>query len=440
MDSAEYATLDAAELAALVRAREVTTEQLRSAATERHAEIDPQINAVVEWYDDPTPCTTLAGPLAGVPFLRKDYGSAEAGRLVEMGSRLAAGNRAATTGVFIERLQQAGVQILGRSAVPEFIAAGSTESTVNGITRNPLNQEYSAGGSSGGAAAAVAAGIVPIAHASDCAGSIRIPSAACGLVGLKPSRRRVPWETGGWGGIAEEFVIARTVGDARLCLSILGEGPYAAIPDRPLSIAVNTEHWADEPVDDDVVGAVEKLAARLGDLGHRVTSVAAPLDIEQLMSTWYTTFWRWVAADVDALCEATGRPADETTLEPMTLQALEEVRRLDVAAITVSQVTMGEVTHRLANAMTPYDVLLTPTLARATIPLHTIAGPVDDLDTYTAVDAATFPYNYLFNVAGWPSLSMPAGRGPTGLPIGAQLSAPWGGEHLLLDLAQSLGH
>ncbi len=440
MDPAEYSTLDAAQLATLVRAGEVTPEELRSAATDRHAEIDPEINSVVEWYDDPTPCATSTGPLAGVPFLRKDYGSAEAGRLVEMGSRLAAGNRAATTGVFIERLQQAGVQILGRSAVPEFIAAGSTESAANGITRNPLNPAYSAGGSSGGAAAAVAAGIVPIAHASDCAGSIRIPSAACGLIGLKPSRRRVPWETGGWGGIAEEFVITRTVGDARLCLSVLGVGPHAASPGRPLSIALNHDHWAGEPVDPDVVAVVDDLATRLTQLGHRVRPVEAPVDIEQLMSTWYTTFWRWVAADVDALCAATGRPADSTTLEPMTLQALGEVALLGVADITRSQVTMGEVTHQLATAMAPYDVLLTPTLGRATIPLHTIAGPVDDLDTYTAVDVATFPYNYLFNVAGWPSLSVPAGTGPTGLPIGAQLSAPWGNEHLLLDLAQSLGH
>ncbi|MEM8747602.1 MAG: amidase family protein, partial [Actinomycetota bacterium] len=216
----EYARLDATDLADAVRAGRVTRHEVHDAAQRMHERTDAVIHAVVEWYDDPSHTGDAdesgpsgaddAWPLAGVPILRKDFGSTEAGRLIEMGSRLATGVTATETSPLIRRLLDAGAQIVGRSAVPEFIQHGTTESQAFGVTRNPLDPTLSAGGSSGGAGAAVAAGVVPVAHASDCAGSIRIPAAACGLVGLKPSRRRVPWPDGGWGGIAEEFVLTRS--------------------------------------------------------------------------------------------------------------------------------------------------------------------------------------------------------------------------------------
>ncbi|MDH3755836.1 MAG: amidase family protein [Acidimicrobiia bacterium] len=421
----------------MVRARDITADEIRAAATVRHHQTRDTINAVVEWYDDPTPVQAVDGPLAGVPFLRKDYGSAEAGRLVEMGSRLAHGIRAAETGVYIRRLQAAGVQILGRSAVPEFIQHGTTESRVHGATRNPLNPELSAGGSSGGSAAAVAAGVVPVAHASDCAGSIRIPAAACGLIGLKPGRRRVPWEGGGWGGIAEEFVVTRTVRDAAAFLEVLADGPMAPAETGPLRIAVSTDHWGGATVDPEVDAATRKTIDTLEGLGHRLESIPVPQDRDELNGTWPALFSRWVRQDVLAAAAATGRPIDGN-IEPLTERMLEDVERLTVDDITAAQESQGRITDRLRRAMDGYDVLLTPTLGRAALPLGELGGEGASASEYFTKNDAAMPYNYLFNVAGWPAISVPAAVATTGVGIGVQLAASIGNEPTLLELARRL--
>lgn len=439
MDADEYAQLDATDIAALVRGGVVSPDQLRRAATEMHERTHATINAVVEWYDAPTPVPdgALDAALAGVPFLRKDYGSAEAGRLVEMGSRLAQGMRAPATGAYIRRLQAAGVQVLGRSAVPEFILHGTTESVVHGTTRNPYNPELSAGGSSGGSAAAVAAGVVPIGHASDCAGSIRIPAAACGLIGLKPSRRRVPWEGGGWGGIAEEFVVTRSVRDSVLCLGVLGDGPMLSAA-GPLRIAVSAQQWSRHPSDAEVVAATQRAAAVLEGLGHHVTEIAPPVDHEEVMGTWHPLFSRWVWRDAERASAATGRPIDLDHVELMGMQSIEAARALTVADITAAQEAQGHITESLRLAMGAHDVLLTPSLGRPAIPLGTIAGDVDDINRYFDDGDALMPYNYLFNVTGWPALSVPVAWAEAGVPMGVQLAGPMGYEPVLLDLAAQI--
>ncbi|MGF1599233.1 MAG: amidase [Acidimicrobiales bacterium] len=449
MTPEHYATTSAVELAALVRAGEVTATELAAAATARHRATDATIHAVVEWYDEPSRPTGPAGPapggatgpLAGVPFLRKDYGSTEAGRLVERGSRLAAGIRATATSPYFERLARAGIQVMGRSAVPEFIQHGTTESRAFGPTRNPLDPTLSAGGSSGGAAAAVAAGVVPAAHASDCAGSIRIPAAACGLIGLKPTRRRVPWPDGGWGGIAEELVVTRTVADTRLFLDVLGDdtaaGPYLGVPDR-LRVGIDTSHWAGALPDPRVVEWTEAAALALEAAGHAVVVVPTPIDDERLMTTWHPLFSRWVAAEAGALAAATGRPLDATTLEPVTLAVLEAVAALTVDDVTTAQVEQGRITHDLARALADVDVLLTPTLGRAAIPLDHVGGDVVPIDRYLERNSALFPYSFLFNVTGWPALAVPVPSAAAPLPGSVQLSGPPGSEHRLLALATVL--
>lgn len=436
----EYARLDATDLAGLVAAGEVTPAQLHMAATARHEQTDETLNAVVEWYADPTP-STGAGPLAGVPFLCKDYGSAEAGRLVEMGSRLAAGLRCEHTGEYVRRLQRAGATIVGRSAVPEFIQHGTTESVAHGATRNPWNPAYSAGGSSGGAAAAVAAGVVPAAHASDCAGSIRIPAATCGLVGLKPGRRRVPWEGGGWGGIAEEFVVTRTARDAQLYLDVLGDErqPSTPVIDRPLRIALSNEHWAGATEDPAIHAATDEFAGRLEELGHHVEPVTMPFDQDALMELWHPLFSRWVAHDVVNAAARSGRPVDADHVEFTTLLLLDAVAALGVDDITDAQVLQGLVTTRLHRELAGHDLLLSPALGRTAIELGTLAGSADSMDAYLEAGNATMPYSWLFNVTGWAAASIPTVRlGPEGLPLGVQLAGPIGTEGLILDLAVQL--
>lgn len=446
MNADEYADLDATALAELVRDGSVTVDDLLAAARDRHERTDPTIHAVVEWYDDPTPAASgidaSTAPLAGVPLLRKDYGSTEAGRLVEMGSRLAAGVVASETSPFFTRLGSAGATVVGRSAVPELIQHGTTESHAFGVTRNPLDPTRSSGGSSGGAGAAVAAGVVPAAHASDCAGSIRIPAAACGLVGLKPSRRRVPWPDGGWGGIAEEFVLTRTLRDTRLFLDVLGDpgvtSGYASAPERA-RIALSTDHWAGEDVEPAVVEWTERAAATLESAGHAVEVVSVPITDERLMATWNAGFSRWVARDVADLAERTGRPIDETTLEPTTLLVVEAVEKLTVDRITSAQIDMGRITHDLGASLAGFDAILTPTLGRSSIPLDHVHGEIVPFDDYLERNSALFPYSYLFNVTGWASLAVPVPN-PSGssLPGSVQLSGRPGSERALLSLADVL--
>ena len=436
IDLDEYVRADATTLVDFVRRGLTNPTEMLELAAQRYHETDERIHAVVEWYGDPDqPTITADAPLPGVPLLRKDYGSTERGRLVEMGSRLGAGVRADSTSPLFRSLADAGVRVVGRSAVPEFIQHGTTESLAFGVTRNPLDTSISAGGSSGGAAAAVAAGVVPLAHASDCAGSIRIPAAACGLVGLKPGRRRVPWPDGGWGGIAEEFVLTRSVRDCRLLLDVLGEGPYLPVPEL-MTVALDTEHWAGDRVDASVVEATEHAAAELESAGHRVVRIGTPIADERLMTTWDALFSRWVAHDVRELERRTGRPADGTTVEPTTLLAVEAAHRLRANDITRAQIDQGRITHDLHGALTGFDALLTPTLGRETIPLGWVNGSVTPFDLYLERNSELFPFSYLFNVAGWASLALPHGSSAGGLPLSVQLSGPIGSEHRLLTLGE----
>lgn len=467
MNPEEFRALDATDLNAAVVAGDVSVVEIADAARARYLETEPAINAVVEWFDQPVvgaptgPEADLSRPLAGVPFLRKDYGSAEAGGLVEMGSRLAAGNRAPTTGIFIQRLLDAGVQIMGRSTVPEFIQHGTTESIATGDTRHPFDYSVSSGGSSGGAGAAVAAGVVPIAHGSDCAGSIRIPAATCGLIGLKPGRRRIPWETGGWDGIAEEFVLTRSIRDAQRCLNLLADGTDVDLTHRDASaeshsrrgsdsgrlrIAMSTDHWAggDHRVDPEVIAATEKSATLLTEAGHVVEPIPPPVDYELLGSTWHALFSRWVAADVMAMAARHHRPIDETTVEPITLEVLEAVAQLTESDLATARSNRDSVTANLEHRMTGFDLLLTPTLATKSIPLHHVDGDSCSLEDYLDRNDAIMPFNYLFNVTGWPALSVPAPQSEIGrsasrsLPIGVQLSARPNTEATILALAADI--
>lgn len=434
----------AGAVAAAVRRGELDPIDVVAAARARHGETDHRINAVVQWFDQPVVGTDPGsgnGPLAGVPFLAKDYGSAVAGQLVEMGSRLAAGNRAGQTAVFMKRLLAAGAIVVGRSAVPEFIQHGTTESRVNGATRNPHDLNLSAGGSSGGAAAAVAAGVVPFAHASDCAGSIRIPAAVCGLVGLKPGAGRIPWQgaaaASDWGGIATEFVVTATVDDARLLLDVLADGEFQ--PPKPsCRIALSTDHWAGAKPDSEVVSATRRAATRLEDVGHHIVEIDPPVDHDEVMDTWFPIFGRPIAVEAAELSQRLGRAIDESTVEPATLAVLDQVGRCTEADLARAQSMRSDIGRRLDERLDGFDVLLTPTLGRATIPLGRVAGEIADMDEYVRLNDEIFCYNYPFNLTGWASMSVPFTSTRAGTPLAVQLTARPGGEHQLLALADAL--
>lgn len=446
---AEYRSLDGCALAALLRAGAVSAAEVRAAAGVEHARWHGAVNAVLEWYDEPS-AGAAAGPWAGVPMVRKDYGATEAGRLVERGSRLAQGRRAAVTSRLFRRFAAAGLTVVGRAAVPEFILHATTESRVHGVTRNPWNLDRSAGGSSGGSAAAVAAGVVPVAHASDCAGSIRIPASACGLVGLKPTRGRVPWGeggvAGGWGGIAEELVVARTARDVRAVLAMVGEqvGTSAVGMSAvgmsavgPMRVGLITAHWADLPADPPLVAALEGAGAALEALGAAVEPVGWPVPYERIAALMDPLFGAGAVADIEAVAAETGRPLDAEHLEPITLAYLEVVRALPRGTASRAAHDAVALTAQLDRWWDRFDVLVCSTLGRASLPLGRLGGEVPWARWCEANDEFT-PHTFVANVTGWPALSLPWGRGADGVPIGVQLFGRRGADEELLALAERL--
>src|SRR5437899_7448174 len=286
MNIDEYAKYDALGLAELVSRKQVSPKELAETAARAMEAINPAINAVVETYPDRIDSldekTLGDGPFRGVPFLMKDVFGHEAGRKIEFGSRLCKGMIVQTDTHYCELLRASGVNILGRSAAPEYSMSGTTEGALYGNTSTPWKSGYSAGGATGGGMAAVAAGIVPMAHGSDIAGSIRIPASFCGGVGLKPSRGRVSFgpmmDENGYG-LGQNFVQTRSVRDAAAmldCLAVPQVGDPFLIPKpaesyaalarqrpRPLLIGWSTTPLMGVPVDPEVARAVEQTAALL---------------------------------------------------------------------------------------------------------------------------------------------------------------------------------
>ncbi|WP_285961400.1 amidase [Pseudomonas tohonis] len=460
MKAAEYAALDALDLAALIASRDVTPEEVRAFALKAFEALNPSLNALVEhWDDEPLP---PSGPLRGVPFLIKDVGVAMAGRRNELGSRLAQGLVAPGDSQLMRRFREAGLLTLGRTTVPELAASTATESLATGPTRNPWNPRYGAGGSSGGAAAAVAAGLVPVAHATDGGGSIRVPAAVTGLFGLKPSRGRVSMGPGldeVWSGLAMQGVLSRTVRDSAALLdAIQGHAPgdpyRIAAPERSflaevarepgrLRIGLLVHPLSGARSAASMVTAVEGVARQLQEMGHAVEAVQPDIGLD-----WDTfvelnaRFWAANTADwIDALAAQTGRPIDGSTLEPASLALYELGRGLSAIDLLGAMHWRNTVARHMGAFFTRHDLLLSPTLAEQPPLIGEYNRGQENLDGRGWMHRVfqQSPFTALANVSGGPSMSMPlAHDAASGLPIGIQLSADWGQEGMLLRLAGQL--
>ncbi|MFJ4093117.1 amidase [Kitasatospora sp. NPDC089913] len=462
MDITEYVRHDAVGLAELVARGEVTPAELETAARAAERAVGPRINAVAETWpadDAPRPGST---PLAGVPFLVKDLGVTAAGRRTELGSRLAAGQVADGDSTLMTRLRRAGLVTFGRTTTPEMAYSTTTEPVLYGATRNPWDLTRSAGGSSGGAGAAVAAGIVPVAHATDAAGSIRIPAAYNGLFGLKPTRGRVPMGPAVdeiFNGLAVHGSVSRTVRDSAALLDLVrgpepGD-PYAAPePPRPyaqevtrepgpLRIGVLTRPWGGRPVAPPVAGALARTVLLLESLGHRVTEAEPGLgvDWEEFVLAnarlWTVNLTAWI----DELAAALGRPVDSSTLEPPTLAGYHYGRRVGGAEFVTALAVRNRVSRSLARTFEDHDVLLSPTVPDLPVPLGTHGRGAEALDGLgwlrRILDLS--PFTAAFNVAGTPAMSVPLTvDSGTGLPIGMQFAAGYGHEGRLFRLAGQL--
>ena len=468
MNPEEYAGLDGLALADLVRKGEVTAAEVAAAAAAAIARLNPEINAVVEIYEDrlSTPSGAVdaegraQGLLAGVPFLIKDVGLGhEQGRLVENGSRLCQGIRSESDSYIAQMLRAGGLNILGRSNAPEFSVAGTTENALYGNTSTPWRLGYSSGGSSGGAAAAVASGMVPIAHGSDIGGSIRIPAAWCGTVGLKPGRGRVSvgpqMDEAGWG-MAMNLAQTRTIRDTAAILDVMSvpqPGDPFVIP-RPAAGYLAGLHQAPRryrigwsaapqmraPVDPEVAAAVELTAALLAELGHEVEEAAPDFDHEAacltMLDLWFFGFDKKLAA----LGQATGRQPGPETLEPITLRLGEYARGVTPERFMAGLAFMNGQRRRIGSYFSRYDIWLSPTCASLPVPHGQINQGRNDLsvEDYLVLADSAVQFCFPYNIAGLPAMSLPLAISRDGLPIGVQFGAGAAREDILLDLGQQL--
>jgi amidase len=458
---AEYERLDAIGLAGLIANRNVTPLELIEEAVTRAEKLNAAINAVTlplyERARDTANAPLPAGPFSGVPFLLKDLGAWLTGTVSSASTKLFAGWVADHDSTMVTRHLAAGLNIFGRSASPELGLATSTEPAMFGPCRNPWNLAHSAGGSSGGAAAAVAARILPMAHATDGGGSIRIPASACGLFGLKPTRARNPSgpDAGeGWGGLAVGHCISVSVRDSAALLDATSGpdtgDPYWAPPPagkfldevgRPpgnLRIALCTNPWNGQPVDPECRLAAEDAAKLCESLGHHVIEARPEFDFAPLREAQRIVVSANTRAGLVARATALGRTLVPADVEPMTWMVAELAREYSAAHYANATTTIHRIGRVVARFFTTHDILLTPTTCTPPPALGVVSPANPDNGAYmTAIDRA-IGFTALFNMAGNPAMSVPLHWTPSGLPVGVQFAARFGDEATLFRLAAQL--
>jgi len=455
----EYARYDGLGLAELVRNGEVSAEELTATARQAIDKVNPTLNAVIGRVE-PRAAGEPDALYAGVPFLIKDLVLHAEGVRCDMGSRLVDNTFVSPHDTeLMRRFRAAGLVTIGRTNTPELGFSLTTEPVLYGPTRNPWDTTRSPGGSSGGSAAAVAAGIVPVAHANDGGGSIRIPAAACGVVGLKPTRGRTP--TGPeFGqplhGLGIEHVVTRTVRDCATVLDAV-QGPgvgdpfiippparsYAVevgAPTGRLRIAASLSGLMGVKVGGEMRDELMRVARQLESLGHHV-SEASPTFDEPMFHKANLVYWcGFLAAGVLGTSQVNGRKPSPETLEATTLACYEYGLSLKLVDLEMADAFANMVCRSVAPFFNDYDVLLTPTMAGAALPLGHTKGNDPSLGAQGWYDHlfTNAPFTGLYNMTGQPAISLPLGVSSDGLPLGMQFVARYGAEDLLLRLAAQL--
>ncbi len=448
---ADLAHLDLMDTAAAIAAGDVSMMEVTYAAMDRIDALDPQLNAVVtKSYD--YGLRQLAkgrqGPLAGVPYLLKDLNPLAGVRLTN-GSRLFSSYTAQKNFPFTDKVLETGVVILGKTNTPEFGLMPTTEPIANGPSRNPWNTEYSTGGSSGGAAAAVAARMVPAAGASDGGGSIRFPSSACHLFGIKPSRGRF----GGQNNprrlvdLSVKHTISRTVRDSAYLLALTENGEGATLPPigfiegpsnqkRKIALSYNVREITPDADTKRVVGRVAKALEKLG---HEVELVNKTPHDDPVFQDLFTKIWASGARDLLAVAEKMiGMPATKSKLlEPNTLKMIEMFAPITSDDSQFVKDTIIRLQGEMNDFMANYDAWLTPMSPMATPKLgYFIADlPAEELMDRSAHYAS---YTPIHNALGTTAMSVPGGFSSNNIPMGVQIAANIGQEAVLLDLAYQL--
>jgi amidase len=459
----EYWKYDALGLAELVRSKQVTALELAQSALAACVRLNPSLNIVCHDLSQlalsAARQASMQGPFAGVPFLLKDIGAQMKGTPCECGSRLMKGYVSTYDGNLTERFKRAGLITVAKTTTPEFGAQITTEAILTGPTRNPWNLQATPGGSSGGSAAAVAAGVVPLAHANDGLGSIRIPAANCGLFGLKPTRQRTPagpvnGEISGGRGV--EFVVSRSVRDSAALLDAVHGGdagaPYAApAPERSYLEELSTKPWrlkiafmdrtfTGAAVHPECAKGARDLARLCTDLGHVVEEATPTIDWAAYMWAIRTAGSASFAAGLASAGRAMGRTPSEENLEPLTWLSYLEGRELRAEEYFRALETFTALQRGLGQFFERYDILITPMLSQPPADIGWLGTPTHDLDVYWEKFAGdTYsPFAGIFNVTGQPAASIPCHETGDRRPIGTQLVARFGDEAAIFRLAAQI--
>lgn len=463
MPFSEYAQFDGLGLAELVAKGDVSPAELVEAAISRIEQHNPILNAVVCTMFDQAraaaarPVPRNGAPFRGVPFLLKDILGNYEGVPTTSACRFMTGVPAARDDTLVARFKAAGLIAVGKTNVPECGILPTTESALYGPAHNPWNLKHSTGGSSGGSAAAVAAGIVPLAHANDGGGSIRIPASCCGLVGLKPTRARNPMgpDIGDFAnGLIAEHVVSRSVRDTAAALDCThgpeaGDPYYAPHVSRPfleeartppghLRVAFSTKQATGVALHPECVRAVESTAKLLEELGHTVEEAMPPIDPGTVMSSFLTVFTAAHATMIDAFALLNGRTPDEADFEGLTWAIYQQGKQIPATQYLISVAMLQIVSRQVGRFHETYDVWLTTTLGAPPIELGTI--DIQERDPIKGLGqlANYVPTTPLQNATGQPAISLPLHWTADGLPVGLMFTAALGGEGTLLRLAGQL--
>jgi Asp-tRNA(Asn)/Glu-tRNA(Gln) amidotransferase A subunit family amidase len=453
-----FASHDALAVAGLIKARKLGVREVLEATLQRLRALNGRLNAITDFYDGTLLEASVAaagdGPFQGVPYVVKQLMADCAGTPTTLGSRFFATEPvAAADSAAVAAMRRAGLLIAGRTNTSEFGLAPTTEPAFGGATVNPWRRDLSPGGSSGGSAAVVAARGLPMAHATDGGGSIRIPASLCGLFGLKPSRGRVSLAPIGetLAGAGAQLAVSISVRDSAALLDAMSGGepgdPYRAPPATgsfldatkrepgALRIAMMTRPVGGADLDLVLVAAVERTALLLEGLGHHVEEAAPDYDAAAAGAALGTVMSANTWTNIQI--RANGRVPGPDDLELVTRLAAERGRALSAHDYIRAVQTFHRTGRQLGTFFERYDVLLSPTIARTSLPLGTVRMNGDP-EAFERELAPMVAFTSVCNVAGVPAMSVPLEWTEDGLPIGLQFVARFGAEEMLFSLAAQL--
>lgn len=460
---ANYSDYDALGLAELVRKGDITPGELMADALGAIEQLNPELNCVVGDLSAQAESALDAGlpdgPFTGVPFLIKEIGLQAAGSPFRMGSQLCDGFVPQADTELMTRFRRAGLLTIGTTPTPEFGFNPTCESAFHGPTHNPWDLTLSPGGSSGGAAAAVAARILPMAHANDGGGSIRIPASACGLVGLKPTRGRVPaGPVSGepLSGLAIELCVSRSVRDSAALLDAVagadvGAPNVIAAPARPwlddastppgnLKIAWTAKAINDAPVDAEVIAGLEQTVSLLESLGHELVEDGPVIDWPSYFDALVTIWSANLAWAIDLMGKIMGRTPGSDNIQRVTEAIYRHGLGISATEFLAAQGAFNQANRAASAPFEEYDVLLSPTLAAPPIKLGTLDQDAEGVDgaEWTRRIFEWCAFTPLFNSTGHPAISLPLHWTEGGLPVGMQFAGRMNDEATLISLAAQL--